>query len=61
MAKKKKETGSWIVTMRCTVTKEVVVDNCTREQAEEQPWDFAIDENETGQIDWDVENVEPNV
>jgi hypothetical protein len=58
MAKAKR--GSWIVTMKCVVTKVVTCDDCTERQAEENPWDYASDERETGQEDWDVLSVEPN-
>jgi hypothetical protein len=59
MAKRAKK-QSWIVTMRCTVTKQVVCENCTEEQARNDPWDFASDETEIGQDDWDVTEVKPN-
>lgn len=52
--------GSWIVTMRCVVVKEVVVEDCTEEQAKADPWGYAVDENETHQEDWEVRRVEPN-
>lgn len=58
MAKPKK--GSWIVRMKCVVTKEVVVDNCTESDAESNPWEFAVDETEIEQQDWDVLSVKPN-
>lgn len=57
MATKK---GSFIVRMRCGVTKEVVVDGCTEEQARANPFDFAIDEREVDQYDFEVTSVKPN-
>lgn len=53
--------ASYIVTMECTVRKSVVVENCTEEQAEEDPFNYAVEEVETEQIDWKVLKVEPNV
>lgn len=52
---------SWIVKMTCTVTKQVICDGCTQEEAEENPFDFASDEVELEQIDWEVLDVRPNV
>jgi len=52
--------GSWIVRMRCTVDKTVVCDNCTEQQAQEDPWHYAVDEQETAMPDWEVRDVEPN-
>jgi len=46
------------VTMVCKVTKLVTCEGCTREEAEERPFDFATDEMETDQHDWDVVRVE---
>jgi hypothetical protein len=46
-----------IVTMRCTVTKEVVCENCTEEEARNAPWDHAVDERELGQEDWEVRSI----
>jgi hypothetical protein len=57
---KRKDKGSWLVTMRCTVTKEVVCENCTEEEARANPWDHAISEEEMGQEDWEVKDVKPN-
>jgi hypothetical protein len=57
---KRKDKGSWIVTMRCTVTKEVVCENCTEEEARDNPFEHAVSEEEMGQEDWEVTHVEPN-
>lgn len=59
MAKKQK-TGSWIVRMKCTVIKDVVCDGCTEEQAESNPYDYSIEENEIEQTDYEVLSVKPN-
>lgn len=56
----KKKKGSWIVTIEATTKKEIVVDNCTEEQAENNPWAFAIDERHLETVDWEVLDVEPN-
>jgi len=51
---------NWIVTMKCTVLKVVVLQDCTEGQAQDNPWDYAIDENEVEQIDWEIIDIEPN-
>lgn len=51
----------YVVTMRCTVIKQICCENCTEEQARREPFEHAIDEEEVDQIDWlvtDVEKVE---
>lgn len=50
--------STYIVTMRCVVTKIVTCENCTEEQARNQPWEYATDEHEADQIDWEVKRVE---
>lgn len=57
---KKGEKGEWIVRMKCEVTKEVVCENCTEQEAREEPWEHAISEEELTQIDWKVTQVERN-
>lgn len=52
--------SSWIVKMECTVIKEVICDDCTREDAENNPWDYAIDETEIEQTGYDVLSVKEN-
>ena len=52
--------GSWIVTVRCVVLKELVVFNCTEEEAAKSPFDHASDERELNQVDYEVLSVEPN-
>lgn len=61
MAKgRKPKKGSFIVTMRCEVTKSVIVDGCTEEEARTDPWNFAIDEREVEQQNWEVLSVKEN-
>lgn len=60
MGKKKSKVGSWIVRMKCEVTKEVTCDNCTEEEARNDPWEHATDEHEIDQVDWEVESVKSN-
>ena len=51
---------SWIVTVRCVVTKELVCEKCTEQEAEQAPWDYSIDERELGQDDWEILSVTRN-
>lgn len=51
---------TWIVTIECVVDKEVVCENCTEDQARDNPWDYAIDEREVSQSDWTVKSVKEN-
>lgn len=61
MAKAKNDgRSSWIVRIRCVVTKEVVCRDCTEDEANRNPWEFAGDEQEIDQIDWEVQSVEEN-
>lgn len=57
---KKQEPTSWVVKMRCVVIKEVVAEDCTEEEARNNPWEFCHDETEIEQTDWEVLHVEPN-
>jgi hypothetical protein len=56
----KKEKRNWIVRMRCEVVKDVCVDNCTEDEARNDPWSFAVSEQEIEQPDWEVKSVDPN-
>jgi len=47
----------WLVRVRCVVVKEVVCEDCTKEEARSNPWDHAVCEEEIEQIDWDVTEV----
>jgi len=51
---------SWILKMTCTVKKELVVENCTEEQAESDPWNFCVEEIETDIVDWEVDSIKEN-
>jgi hypothetical protein len=61
MAKNKKKKGSWVVKVECTVVKELICNNCTKEQVEDDPWAFCIDERELEVPDWEVQSVTENV
>ena len=56
----KPKKGSWIVRMKCEVTKEVICEDCTEEQARANPFEYSSQETELDQIDYDVRSVEPN-
>ena len=49
--------NQWIVRVRCVMVKEIVCEDCTKEEARANPWAHAIDETELEQIDWDVTEV----
>lgn len=59
MSEKSKNT-SWVVRLECVVTKEVICDDCTEEEAKENPFMHASDERETGMQDWTVMGIEEN-
>jgi hypothetical protein len=46
--------------MECTITKRVICEECTEEQAMDEPFNHAIDEQEIEQIDYKVKSVIPN-
>ena len=46
--------GSFVVTVDCKVRKIVTCEGCTEEQARANPWDYAVDETEIEQMDWEV-------
>lgn len=50
-------TKTYYVTMLCHVKKQVAVECETEDQARESPWDYAVEEWETDQIDWEVLDV----
>lgn len=58
MAKAKK--GSWIVRVKVTSIRELVCEDCTEEQATENPFDHAVWDDEVHQEDWRVQTVKPN-
>jgi len=51
---------NWIVRMECVVIKDVYADNCTEEQARNEPFEHATDEIEVDMRDWEVKSVSPN-
>lgn len=60
VATTKKPKGSWTVRMRCTVTKDVICENCTEEEARTDPFEHAVDEMEIDQRDYEVTDVREN-
>lgn len=48
---------NYTVRMRCVVTKEVYCVADSEEQVRANPWDYAENEQELEQIDWDVVSV----
>lgn len=54
------EKKSWIAKLRCTVTKQVLLENCTEEEAEEDPFAHAVEEDELEQVDWEMLSLEEN-
>lgn len=45
------------VTLRCKVRKLVTCKDCTEDQAREHPFDYAVDELEIDQEEWEVVEV----
>lgn len=45
------------VEIRCVTTQIVVCEGCTKEQAEENPWNYSVSEHETNICDWDVLSI----
>ena len=56
----KAKKGKWIVRCKCQIVKDVYVENCTKEQARNEPFEFSVDEQEVDIRDWEVQSVEPN-
>lgn len=48
----------FLVKMECKVIKQLTVECETEEQAEENPWDYVVDEVEIDQADWEVLDVQ---
>ena len=57
---KKKKKGNWVVKARCVVDKEVYCENCTKEEAEENPFLYSLEELEIQMVDWEVDSVKEN-
>ena len=45
------------VEVQCVITKIVTCEGCTKEQAEEMPWDYAVAEHEADMNDWEVKSI----
>lgn len=54
------EKRSWVVRARCVVIKEIICDNCTKEEAMKDVWEHAVSEHESDQMDWEIVGVSPN-
>ena len=52
--------SGFIVRMKYTATKDVIVEDCTEEQARESPFDYAVDELPGETVDYEVLDVRPN-
>ena len=57
---KPKACRSWVVTVKATVLKEIVCEDCTEREAREDYYDHAVQEREVDTSDSEVEKVEPN-
>ena len=47
------------IEMECIVLKTIIVECESKEIARDNPWDHAIDEIETNQVDWEILSVSP--
>lgn len=47
----------WEVKMKCVVYKNVTCECETEDEARNNPWDHAVNEQETDQVDWEVLSV----
>jgi hypothetical protein len=56
----KEKKGSWVVKMRCSIIKNVVLEDCTKEEAENNTWAYSVEETETSMEDWEILGIEPN-
>jgi hypothetical protein len=52
---------NWNVEMKCTVTKDVHLSDCTETEALLNPWHYSDDERENGMSDWEVISVKEDV
>lgn len=55
-----KEKKSWVVLVRETRLVEMVLDHCTRDQAEKNPYLYAISDDEKVVEEWSIQKVESN-
>lgn len=51
---------SWIVEIKAVVTKEVICEGCSEQQAQDNPFKYSVSETDMGLSDWDVISVTPN-
>lgn len=58
MAKGKK--GSWVVKLRETILKEVICENCTEQEAQDDPHRHSVDSRELSLEDWEVLRITEN-
>ena len=62
MARKKGKRSSWIVRLRCVVIRDVVCEDCTKEEALDDPLASVNDDaDEIELVDWEVLSVDENV
>ncbi len=47
----------WIVTVRCTVMKRIACTDCTAEEAYDDPFEYAVEEEDLELVDWEVKSV----
>lgn len=52
--------GSWLVRLQYRVTKDVVCEGCTEEQAWSNPFEHAVEETEVEMYDWETMDVREN-
>lgn len=57
---KRKPKGSWIVRVKVVSIRELVCDDCTEEQARDNPYDHAVSDDEVHQEDWQIQDIKPN-
>lgn len=51
---------NWIVRAECVILKDIYVEDCTEEEARNDPFKYSVDEAEVDQIDWTVKSVTAN-
>lgn len=57
---KKTKPRSFLVTLKCRVTKLVVCEDCTEDEARNDPFEHATEDRELYLHDYEVTNVEEN-
>lgn len=57
---RKNAKGSWVVEVKAVVRRFLIVNDCTREQAEKEPYEQeVVDERDEDTIDFEVVSVTP--